>query len=119
MDRTTATGATICVAEEVAQERIRQDAKWGEQNHPSIHHKLVGSAPATSVVYGVPAASIARARCDAMDSVGAVTWAHILVEEVAEAVEAASISTAAELRTELIQVAAVCVAWVECLDRRD
>jgi hypothetical protein len=43
-----------------------------------------------------------------------VTWAHILTEEFYEALAEADPE---KLREELVQVAAVAVAWVECLDR--
>ena len=66
---------TKTVLEEVAQERIHQDLKWGEQNH--------------------------------RDSV----WLAILTEEVGECAKA--ILEGKGLTHELIQVAAVAVAWVE------
>jgi hypothetical protein len=42
-------------------------------------------------------------------------WVDILEEEVAEA---AAESDPAKLRAELVQVAAVAVAWIEAIDRR-
>jgi NTP pyrophosphatase (non-canonical NTP hydrolase) len=84
----------MSVLTEVRQERKHQDKKWGQQNHQSP------------------------------------IWLAILSEEVGEASEevlnelfpAALIPSAvgrAALRRELIQVAAVAVAWIECLDRND
>ena len=87
------------VLADVAQERARQDHLWGTQDHDD----------------GV--------------------WSLILTEEVGEASEQAlrlmfppmsdeawegygRLGTMTRLRTELIQVAAVAVAWVEALDRR-
>jgi len=83
------------VITEVMFERIQQDEKWGEQNHDDM------------------------------------TWITVLTEEVGEAAQA-SLSLAfgnqtglnlqrqrANLRSELIQVAAVAVAHVEAIDRRD
>lgn len=84
------------VSSEVTEERIRQDKKWGEQNHNDSR------------------------------------WSHILGEEYGEAMEGVNVltfdpdtvmwdertSTINHLREELIQVAAVAVAWVECIDRR-
>lgn len=74
---------------EVSAERNRQDTKWDEQDH------------------------------------GDFVWGAILGEEVGEAHQAAlefefgdSENPNADLRKELIQVAAVAVAWIECLDRR-
>ena len=54
---------------------------------------------------------------------GNCTWAHIAVEEMAEAVEAATDAAQgrgvlAALRKELVQLAAVIVAWIEAIDRR-
>jgi hypothetical protein len=43
------------------------------------------------------------------------TWMHLVREEVAEAFME---SDPARLREELIQVAALCVSWVETLDAR-
>ncbi len=43
------------------------------------------------------------------------TWMHLVREEVAEAFMA---ETPEELRAELIQVAALCVSWIETLDAR-
>lgn len=48
---------------------------------------------------------------------GAVTWPHIIVEEVAEFVAAAD--DPARSREELIQVAACAVAAVEAIDRQE
>jgi NTP pyrophosphatase (non-canonical NTP hydrolase) len=84
------------VLREVAAERRRQDEKWGEQNHDPL------------------------------------AWCAILIEEVGEAAREALNATVfggdpsvderiaadlRELRTELIQCAAVGVAAVESLDR--
>ena len=43
-----------------------------------------------------------------------LTWAAILMEEVGEVLQADD----AELDAELVQVAAVCLAWLEARDRR-
>jgi NTP pyrophosphatase (non-canonical NTP hydrolase) len=75
--------------DEIARERRRQDAKWGEQNHDMI------------------------------------TWCAILTEEVGELAQCAlqekfggEHGTAERLRNEAVQVAAVAIAIVECLERR-
>jgi NTP pyrophosphatase (non-canonical NTP hydrolase) len=78
---------TTLILGEVAEERISQDAKWGEQNH--------------------------------LDFV----WCAILGEEVGEVANAIlegtfSDAPLAHVRDELVQVAAVAVAWVEAIDRR-
>ena len=78
---------------QIVKEREQQDHKWGEQNHDDM------------------------------------MWATILGEEFGEACQAAlearfqSIKWDRDqakgcLRDELLQVAAVAVAWVECMDRQ-
>lgn len=113
---------------EIAAERARQDAKWGEQNHPDVVRAHGALHVARSVArvceeYGVPHPSRAKAECDGAARIGQCTWAHILVEEMAEAVEAATLAQLgrgplAALRKELVQVAAVAVSWIEAIDRR-
>ena len=46
---------------------------------------------------------------------GRPTWMHMVREEVAEAFQE---TTAERLREELLQVAALCVSWVEKIDAR-
>ena len=49
------------------------------------------------------------------------TWVAILTEEVGEAAKASlptRLGGANNLRQELVQVAAVALAWLECLERR-
>lgn len=81
------------VLSDVTQERCRQQVKWGDQsNHPGF------------------------------------TWTAILGEEFGESCEAAlncafpgahrEVDPAIELRRELVQVAAVAVAWIQALDAR-
>ncbi|NYV73655.1 hypothetical protein HW445_04850 [Streptomyces sp. UH6] len=91
---------------EVGRERVRQDEKWGEQNHPDG----TGIVPEQKKL-----ADNARAMCQQAFAEGRGDWAHVLVEEVREALAE---SDPAALRTELIQVAAVAVAWVEAIGRR-
>lgn len=105
MSKYIVTGPVGSVLNEIAAERLRQDEKWGEQNHPN------GTGPTISRLNDVDRA---RKNCDYARQSGTATWRHILTEEVAEAyVE----SDRAKLRAELIQVAAVAVAWVESIDR--
>lgn len=84
------TPPTIEVLADVADERTRQDARWGRQDHSDMQ------------------------------------WLAVLTEEVGEVakclcemnVPGNGHSTVQHLREELIQVAAVAVAAVECIDRR-
>jgi len=58
---------------------------------------------------------IARIRCDRAQREGRLTHAHYFEEEVWEVLAE---TDPEKLRTELVQVAACCVKWVEELDRR-
>ena len=106
LSRLRAENTTQGVLGEIAAERAAQDAKWGEQNHPD----------GTGVHFAeIVDADVAKMACqDAADG-GYLDWLHILREEVAEAFAE---SNPVALRAELIQVAAVAVAWVEAIDRR-
>lgn len=92
------------VFEDVESERESQDAKWGEQNHPD----------GTSEDYTFNA-FIAKQGYKAASIHGQLTWRHILTEEFYEALAE---TDPVKLRAELIQVAAVAVAWIEAIDRR-
>lgn len=108
--------STRAVLFDVSDERARQEAKWGQQNHPDIY---------LSLSYPIESSDEAKALTDVRAKVGQISYADILLEEVAEAVDAArmrmhhgSPDTVTALRGELVQVAAVAVAWVEKLDRQ-
>ncbi|MEV5942716.1 hypothetical protein [Streptomyces sp. NPDC051994] len=92
-------------AEAVDAERQAQLAKWGEQQHSN----------GTGGALDRRAVSSARAACEYAADRGVVTWRDILGEEVAEAFAE---SDPAALRAELVQVAAVCAAWISDLDQR-
>ena len=96
---------TAGVLREVLAERRRQDARWGEQNHPN----------GTGYRYLREQADKARRECDTAAETGRVTWRLVLREEYREAL---ACTDPAELREELLQVAAVAVVWIEALDRR-
>lgn len=86
----------------VFEERARNLGRWGLQAHPD----------GTGGYYG---ADHAREACDLAAAKGEVTFRHILEEEILEAFEERDQE---KLKAELIQVAAVCVAWIEAIDRR-
>ncbi|MFD0555369.1 NUDIX hydrolase [Streptomyces rectiviolaceus] len=90
---------------EVDAERQRQIAKFGDQHHPD------GTGNQGQQEY----AETKRSWCEAAFGSGYGTWADILAEEVAE-VEAER--DHAKLRDELVQVAAVCAAWIADIDSR-
>ena len=94
---------------DVWRERVRQDEKWGTGRiHPN------GTGPGR-LKRRVDRAIIARNVCDASFAGGTGTWRHILDEEVCEAFAEEDPEA---LREELVQVAAVAVAWIESLDRQ-
>lgn len=95
------------VLAEVEAERTRQDAKWGQQDHPFVRAGLryectFGSAGA-------------RSRCERRFKEWEGAYADILLEEVYEAIDTDS---EADARAELVQVAAVAVAAIQAIDRR-
>jgi hypothetical protein len=92
--------------EEVYQERARQDAQWGEQNHPD----------GTGTELAVERANDARDACNANARAGVLTWSDILEEEFYEALAE---TEPEKLRTELRQVAAVALGWMAAIDRRN
>jgi hypothetical protein len=96
---------TGVVLNNIAAERFKQDERWGEQNHPDGTSSLIYRNAATRE----------RWRADMAAKRGALTWRHILTEEVYEAFAE---TDPEKLRAELVQVAAVAAAWVEAIDRR-
>lgn len=107
--------ATAQVIAEVAAERERQKAKWGEQNHPDGTGPDKLPMPYGSGSWG---AAVAAERLTLLTNcaaqIGQVTWLHILREEVFEAFAE---KDPTKLRAELIQVAAVAAQWAEAIDR--
>lgn len=120
-DRKRRTNHASPVLAAVADERKRQDQKWGVQNHPSFvqvpeYSTRQDKALWLSTFYGIRCPTSARKVCDSADLDGKLTYMHILVEEVAELTEAATPKARQE---ELIQVAAVAVAWAESIERNE
>lgn len=97
--------STVGVLREIEAEREAQDAKWGEQNHPD----------GTGGVCSRDIADAQRRWTSMHAAEKTLVWVDILNEEVAEAYAE---TDAARLRAELVQVAAVAVAWAEAIDRR-
>ena len=90
----------------IARERAAQDARWGEQNHRDGTGGLSRAGDAESM----------RQWTNRQAAEGTLAWIDILEEEVAEALAE---TDPAKLRAELVQVAAVAVAWIEAIDRRE
>jgi hypothetical protein len=93
------------VLTEIGFERTRQDAKFGEQNHPD----------GTGLPIYQHAANRYRDQADRNAASGVLAWRDLLLEEVYEALAE---KDPIRLRAELVQVAAVAVAWIEAIDRR-
>lgn len=100
-------------------ERARQDAKWGEQNHPDGTGPLVQPLVCPDPVYVADTArtlaEMFTYRTETHAAEGTATWLDILLEEVFETVAE---EDPVKLRAELIQVAAVAIQWAEAIDRR-
>lgn len=100
---------------EVADERARQDVKWGEQNHPDGTGDDVRLfADVGQPTYGT-LAYVTRHHVNGRARAGSSLWAPILLEEVFEALAE---DDPGRLREELVQVAAVAVQWAAAIDRR-
>jgi hypothetical protein len=100
---------TAAVLEEVHAERRRQDSIWGEQNHPDA----CGHGDVELVAHELEAREVNRK----LKAEGKMSWAAILGEEAAEVFDEVNVDDES-LRAELVQMAAVAVAWIECIDRR-
>ncbi|MFF7851887.1 hypothetical protein ACFZDF_30510 [Streptomyces sp. NPDC007910] len=99
------TAGVKAFAEAIDAERQAQLAKFGDQKHPDG----TGREPGKAIAAG------ARLVCQVKAADGTLTWRDVLREEVAEAFEE---TDPAKLRAELVQVAAVCAAWIWDIDQR-
>ena len=123
-DSKTTTRETVLA--EIGAERVRQDQKWGEQNHPDGTgpdssplgriRQIHADGKGHSKLFAHGMAAMAKQATDEAAEAGTLTFADILLEEVFEALAE---SDPAKLRTELIQTAAVATQWVEAIDRRE
>lgn len=105
---TIASADTRRVSWDIAQERLAQDEKWGEQNHP-IHENAQYPVPHENLADQYKALNDQRVR------EGTLAWDGILLEE---AYEALAETDPVKQREELVQAGAVIVAMIECIDRR-
>lgn len=92
-------------AEEIDRERQRQITEFGDQRHPDN----------TGSTFYAKRAVAARRNCRLAADAGMTAWDLVLLEEVFEALAE---SDPAKLRAELLQVAAVCAAWIHDIDQR-
>lgn len=105
------------VLAQVRAERARQEAKFPEQHLPSIPAAAIGNRTILHGRYLLTDERQAKAKVERLARAGSLTWLDVLIEELAEAMEAAAFEPDANLRAELVQVAAVAVRWIEDLDR--
>lgn len=97
---------------DIGAEMERQDSKWGAgRSHPSIPK---GDEFGVLVELGIQSEKASKRMCKRAFDKGRGTWAHIAVEEMSEVVEARQ---DVDRRDELVQLAAVCIQWIECIDR--
>jgi hypothetical protein len=93
------------VLADITAEREAQHAVHGVQ-----HHLPDGTDPRWERI-----AEAARRECDQATAIGHLTWRHILLEEVAEALAE---DDPVRLRRELVQVVAVGAQWLQAIDNR-
>jgi hypothetical protein len=107
------------VLDELATEREKQDARWGEQNHPirwPAHDEI------DRQLYAAQAGAWKRINAERVrlaNEAGATpdrncSWDGIALEELYEALAEGE---PAKIRAELVQAGAVIVAMIESLDR--
>lgn len=94
------------VLDAVRDEWQRQVERFKQQNWPN------GTATDAS---DHTLANLYRTECEVAAQNKRLTWAHILREEVYEALAE---SDPRKLRAELVQVAAVAANWISCIDRK-
>lgn len=92
---------------DVMQERRNQDAKWGDQNHQNTRPLILADDFTQLQLENV------RGVFQFNYDKGAISWADILLEEVAEVLEASEGSSNEDLYDELVQVTAVALQWAE------
>lgn len=109
------------VSKQVLEERANQLLKWGVQSYPSFDEILIkrgkGEYEAQGMChnYEIPSESRAKFMCNTHMERGDVTWPHIVIEELSEAI---STLDERKCREEIVQMIAVCFAWIEDIDRR-
>lgn len=112
--RTTTPDRTRAVLEKVFEHRQIQEARYGAENEkcedgtgPDVRWLIpFTSLPATKIQQDL------RVDYEDYEDEAPVTWVHLVREEIAEAFQEDDPERLAE---ELIQVAALCVSWVERL----
>lgn len=108
---------TISVLDEVFEERKRQVARYGFNTdlEDGVGAYETPWLPLTDRPAAEVEAEFRRDYEDFESSTGFPTWAHLVREEVAEAFTE---DDPEKLQAELLQVAALCVSWVEVIRAR-
>ena len=96
------------VLAELSQERDSQNKRFGDQSHLP---NGTGHAPG----YHETLLKLARASFERAEKRGLLTWEHILAEEFYEVLVE---TDPVKLRAELVQLGAVCVAFVQAIDTK-
>lgn len=99
-------------------ERRNQLEKHGLQNHiPSLPKDgVVDVLKNGDNTLQIMPEEMCKAACDQSFAEGNPSWAAIAIEELAEAIDA---PTEAARREELVQLATVCAAWIEMIDKQN
>lgn len=111
---------------DVLAERERQDRKWGEQDLPSVDVRLIEHTrrsmseigAALMLAYGMPTEADAKARCDQAMAEHRCTHAHVVIEELCEAMEACVSGDEKSAETELVQLTACLFKWLQQIRKR-
>lgn len=110
------------IYQEIEAEIERSEAKHGNQDHiPSLDQVLLkrvgGCTPQRMAEeYGIPTANVAKNACDRAMQDKDHTQAHIVVEELCEAV--ACLEDTEKMRKELVQLACTVVKWIKSIDHQ-
>ncbi len=97
---------------EILTERKRQDEKFGEHNRRTSD-QMLSVLPCER--YGLPSEEVIKSHTDEAMEVGKLTFAHVVTEELVEAISA---KTTEHQREELVQCAASIIQWIEAIDRK-
>jgi hypothetical protein len=113
------------VLAEIVEERARQDAKWGQQDHSDLSPAIRLNTDGVSrfwlevlAYYRLPSAGEVKQQVDRDATDGVSSWVGIALEELVEAVEAAAAGDEDQVRAEVVQLTAVGVQWLQAIDRR-
>lgn len=106
---------TLGILAEVRAERARQFEEYGSNEDLKDGTGGDWLAPVTSLGADRIEELLRQDYEDYEDSKQTITWMHLVREEVAEAFDE---TDPERLRKEVLQIAALCVSWVEKIDAR-